>query len=168
MPAIPLTFARYGLPAAAKFLCFGAAGLLPASLAIEVCSLKIEHVSPETLVHQEICRRTPLGQQAAKARQHGAAVPDQILLAILRKWFWARKPDAGFLLSGFPATLLHARVFDEWLDAREEALTGCFSIEPEAGVAPAAPGPAVNPAIIEHYRTLGLLPESSLSAFGLV
>ena len=168
MPAIPLTFSRFGLPAAAKCLCFGAPGALPATLAIEVRSLKIEHVSPESLVHQEICRRTPLGQQAAKARQHGAAVPDQILLAILRKWFWARKPDAGFLLSGFPATLLHARVFDEWLDAREEALTGCFSIEPEAGVAPAAPGPAVNPAIIEHYRTLGLLPESSLSAFGLV
>ena len=169
MPAIPLTFARYGLPAAAKFLCFGAAGLLPASVAIDVCSLKIEHVSPETRVHQEICRRTPLGQQSAKARKHGAAVPDQTLLAILRKWFWARKPDAGFLLSGFPATLLHACVFDEWLDARDEALTGCLCIEPDkAGAAPAAPGPAVQPAVIEHYRTLGLLSESSLSAFDLI
>jgi adenylate kinase len=168
MPAIPLTFARYGLPAAAKFLCFSATGSLPANLSVEACSLKIEHVSPETLVHQEICRRTPLAAQATRARQNGAAVPDQTLLAILRKWFWGRKLDAGFLLSGFPATLLHARVFDEWLDAREEALTGCLCFEPAAGAAFAEPGPAVNPEVIEHYRMLGLFPEPSLSAFDLV
>ena len=168
MPVIPHTFSRFGLTAAAKLLCFSAAGPLPAGLSIEVCSLKIEHVSPETLVHQEICRRTPPGQQAAKARQRGSAVPDQTLLAILRKWFWARKPDAGFLLSGFPATLLHARVFDEWLEAREEALTGCLCFEPAAGAAFAEPGPAVNPEVIEHYRMLGLFPEPSLSAFDLV
>ena len=135
--------------AGVKLLYFGAASPLPAGLAAEARSLKIEHVSPEALVHQEICRRTPLGRQALQARQHGAAVPDQTLLAILRKWFWARKPDAGFLLEGFPATLLHARLFDEWLEAREEALTGCLWA-----------GPAANPAVLEHYRTLGLLLES--------
>jgi adenylate kinase len=168
MPAIPLTFSQYGFTAAAKLVCFGVFGSLPASMTIEARSLKIEHVSPETLMQQEICRRTPLGQQAAKARQHGATVPDQTMLAILRKWFWARKLDAGFLLSGFPATLLHACVFDEWLDARGEALTGCVHFEPEIGAAPAATSPAVNPAVIEHYRTLGLLAGSSLSNFDLI
>jgi adenylate kinase len=153
MPVIPHTFSLAGLPVGAKLLCFGAIGALPARLTAEARSLKIEHVSPEALVHQEICRRTPLGQQAAQARQHGAAVPDQTLLAILRKWFWARKPDAGFLLEGFPATLLHARMFDEWLEAREEALTGCLWA-----------GPAANPAVLEHYRTLGLLLEPGPSA----
>jgi adenylate kinase len=168
MPVIPLTFSRFGLTAAAKLLYFDAPGTLPASWASEVCSLKIEHVSPETLVHQEICRRTPLGLQSAKARQHGLTVPDQTLLSILRKWFWARKPDAGFLLSGFPATLLHARVFDEWLEAREEALTGCLWVAPEVRGPTAAPGLAVVPAVIEHYRTLGLLGEPSLSVPALV
>ena len=146
---MPHTFSLSGLAAGSKLLSFGATGVLPARLAAGVRSLKIEHVSPEVLVHQEICRRTPLGQQAAQARQHGAAVSDQILLAILRKWFWARKPDAGFLMEGFPATLLHARVFDEWLEARNEALTGCFCGEPRS--------PLVKPATVEHYRTFGLL-----------
>jgi adenylate kinase len=154
MPVIPHTFSLSGsFAAGVKLLYFGAAGTLPARLAAEARSLKIEHVSPEALVHQEICRRTPLGRQAQQARQHGAAVPDQTLLAILRKWFWARKPDAGFLLEGFPATLLHARLFDEWLEAREEALTGCLWA-----------GPAANPAVLEHYRTLGLLLEPGPSA----
>jgi adenylate kinase len=160
MPVIPHTFSLPGLAAGAKLLYFGATGAMPARLATEARSLKIEHVSPEALVHQEICRRTPLGQQAAQARQHGAAVPDQILLAIFRKWFWARKPDAGFLLEGFPATLLHARVFDEWLDARDEALVGCLCVGPRP--------PTVKPATVEHYRTLGLLLEFEPAALAPV
>jgi adenylate kinase len=168
MPAISHAFSPSGLTAGAKFLCFVAAGPLPANLVAGARSLKIEHVSPESLVHQEICRRTPLGQQAAKARKHGAAVPDQTLLAILRKWFWARKPDAGFLLSGFPATLLHARVFDEWLDAREEALTGCLCVEPGFGATAPDPNHAASLAVIEHYRTLGLLLEPGSPALELV
>jgi adenylate kinase len=37
------------------------------------------------------------------------------MIALVRRWFWARKPEAGFALAGFPATLLQAKVFDEWL-----------------------------------------------------
>ncbi len=99
-------------------------------------------------MQQEISRRTPLGQQAGQALTRGSAVPDRIHLALLRKWFWARKPDAGFLLEGFPATLLQALVFDEWLEARDEILTACLA-------APSAPAD-----IVTHYRTQGLTCET--------
>ena len=98
-------------------------------------------------MQQEISRRTPHGQQAAQALTRGSAVPDQVHLALLRKWFWARKPDAGFLLEGFPATVLQALVFDEWLEARGETLTACFAASPHF----AEP-------VVTHYRTQGLLP----------
>ena len=98
-------------------------------------------------MQQEISRRTPHGQQAAQALSHGSAVPDQLHLALLRKWFWARKPDAGFLLEGFPATLLQALVFDEWLEARGENLSACF-----------AAGPLSADPVATHYRTQGLHP----------
>ena len=73
-------------------------------------------------------------------------------MALLRRWFFARKPDAGFILSEFPATLLQAKVFDEWLDARDENLQGVFV------------GLGSNEVVVLHYRTLGLLTEASVLA----
>jgi adenylate kinase len=125
--------------AKAKFLLLGPVGSLSANLINQVRSLNLEHVSPASLVQQEISRRT----RSALPRD-----VNQAHLALLRKWFWARKPDAGFLLEGFPATLLQALVFDEWLEARGENLTACFA-------APAAPAD-----VVTHYRTQGLACEA--------
>jgi adenylate kinase len=132
--------------AKAKILLLGQSGPHFADLILQGRSLNIEHVSPAFLVQQEISRRTPHGQQAMQAITRGSAVPDQVQLALLRKWFWARKPDAGFLLEGFPATLLQALVFDEWLEARGENLTACF-----VAVLHSADS------VVTHYRTQGLL-----------
>lgn len=87
-------------------------------------------------MRQEISRRSPLAKAA------GAAT-----LALMRRWFWARKPDAGFVLTDFPATLLQAKVLDEWLDARDETLDAVTAPAPEV----------VAPELIDHYRDLGLL-----------
>lgn len=90
-------------------------------------------------MQQEISRRT----RSALPRDL-----NQLHLALLRKWFWARKPDAGFLLEGFPATLLQALVFDEWLEARGEILTAVFASE-------------TTPVdLVTYYRTQGLTPVS--------
>ena len=139
--------AFYALASAkAKILLLGPSGPHFAVLVLPGRSLNLEHVSPAFLVQQEISRRTPHGQQAAQALSHGSAVPDQLHLALLRKWFWARKPDAGFLLEGFPATLLQALVFDEWLEARGETLTAGLAADPLSA----------DP-VITYYRTQGLL-----------
>lgn len=145
-------FSAFGSPKA-KIILLGPEGPQHAGLKAEARSFSIEHVSPATLVQQEISRRTPHGQQAAAALSRGSAVPDQTLLAVLRKWFWARKPDAGFLLEGFPATLLQAKVLDEWLEARGEDLTGFFAADPLSA----------DP-VVTYYRTQGLLCGASRAA----
>ena len=133
-------------PAKAKIILLGHSGPHFAGWINQGRSLNLEHVSPALLVQQEISRRTPVGQQAASAITRGSAVPDHLHLALLRKWFWARKPDAGFLLEGFPATLLQALVFDEWLEARGETLTAGLAADPLSA----------DP-VITYYRTQGLL-----------
>ena len=70
-------------------------------------------------------------------------------ILVQRRWFFARKPDAGFVLTDFPATLLQAKVFDEWLDARDEDLNGVVA------------GSGSDESVVQHYRTLGLLLETS-------
>jgi adenylate kinase len=99
--------------------------------------LNLEHVSPQRLKAPEISRRAA-----------SAAAEEANRLALMRRWFFARKPDAGFVLTEFPATLLQAKVFDEWLEARDEALDGVFA------------GAGAHESVVEHYRTLGLLQEA--------
>jgi adenylate kinase len=122
-------FSRCGVPAKTKLVCLGAPD---ENLMSWARSLNLEHVSPAELMRPEISRRPgPAGDEAT--------------LAAMRRWFFARKPEAGFVLTDFPATLLQAKVFDEWLEARAETLDAAFASPPaDAGV-------------IEHYRTHGLL-----------
>jgi adenylate kinase len=74
----------------------------------------------------------------------------------MRRWFWTRKPEAGFILTEFPATLLQAKVLDEWLEARDETLDAVLDATAgnENGNANLPIGPA---AVIAHYRAQGLL-----------
>lgn len=139
-------FSRFGGSAKSKILVLGSPGISSETQLSPFRSLNIEHVSPAILMAQEISRRTPLGQKAGQLHRAGQPVPEETLFAVMRRWFWARKPDAGFVLTNFPATLLQAKVLDEWLDTRDEALNGVLF----AG--------DVEPALVGHYRTLGLEP----------
>lgn len=138
-------FSQFGPIARVKLLILGSSGGSHESLMGRLRSLNFEHVSPADLLSQEISRRTPLGLKAERAARGGPAVPSEATVALMRRWFWTRKPDAGFALTGFPATLLQAKVFDEWLDARGEALDAVLALE------------GADSATVGHYRTLGLL-----------
>ena len=107
-------------------------------------SLNFEHVSSADLIKQEISRRTSVGIAAQRALEKDQPIPDNLVLGVLRRWIWARKPDAGFVLTDFPATLLQAKVFDEWLDTRGIALTACAVTASSSST------------ILDHYRTQGV------------
>jgi adenylate kinase len=130
-------FAGFGPAAKAKLVILGSSDFHQ-SLMDRARSLNLEHVSPSRLKGPEISRRAV-----------SAAAEEANRLALMRRWFFARKPDAGFVLTDFPATLLQAKVFDEWLDARDEALSAVFA------------GPGSNESVVQHYRTLGLHHETS-------
>ena len=127
-------FSSLGSQARTKILFLGSSDSRREELIDRARSLHIEHVSPAGLDRRGISRKS------------GSAVTDELaILAHLRRWFFARKPDAGFVLTDFPATLLQAKVFDEWLDARDESLDAVHA------------GPGSSGSIVTHYSTLGLL-----------
>ena len=138
MAAINDLFSDLGPPAKTKLLLLGSSDFRSENLMNRVRSLNLEHVSPANLMRSEISRRS------------GSAATDEMTtLARLRRWFFTRKPDAGFVLTDFPATLLQARVFDEWLESRDEALNAAFHV-----------GFSSDESVVQHYRTLGLLVET--------
>ena len=138
MDAIFDPFSHLGAVAQTKLLLLGSTDFRTEEMMNRVRSLQLEHVSPAGLMRRGISRsRGP------------AAGNEDSMLAHLRRWFFSRKPDAGFVLTDFPATLLQAQVFDEWLDARDEAI--------DAVVA----GPGAPAQVVRHYRTHGLLLEAA-------
>ena len=141
MSAIFDLFSLSGAPAQTKLLLLGSMDVRTEEMMDRARSLQIEHVSPAGLMRRGI------------SRSRGHADGDEAgHLALLRRWFFARKPDAGFVLADFPATLLQAKVFDEWLDARGEEIDAAV-----AGIGASLP-------VVGHYRTLGLLFEGAPAA----
>ena len=87
-----------------------------------------DHFSIARLISEEVARKTPSGIVCEKSTRAGLPVPDDVILELARHWFWSRKASRGFLAEGFPSTVGQAIVFDEWLDARDEALTACVHV----------------------------------------
>lgn len=135
------SFSGAGPGKKAKFLIIGSSDSGVSALISRFSSLNLEHVSPVLLKVPGISRRAV-----------PTAADEVSRLALMRRWFFARKPDAGFVLTDFPATLLQAKVFDEWLETRGEALSAVLA------------GPGAPVALVEHYGTLGLLQEPAVPA----
>jgi adenylate kinase len=131
-------FSHLGAPAQTKLLLLGSIDFRTEEMMNRARSLQLEHVSPAGLMQRGISRTR--GENAGNEASG---------VALLRRWFFARKPDAGFVLTDYPATLLQAKVLDEWLEVRGESI--------DAVVA----GPGALEPIVEHYRTLGLLHEAT-------
>lgn len=112
-----------------NLIFIGPPGAGKGSLADKLCSLNLEHVSSGDFFRAEVARNTPLGAAFEKALQKGEFVPDEATLAVMRKWYFGRKGNAGFLLDGFPRNLLQAKVFAEWMAARRESLAGCIYLK---------------------------------------
>ena len=145
-------------PAAAhlRLMLVGSAGALSRRVIDSVRSLHhCEFVSADDLLMQEIAGRSAVGTAAARARAAGRPVTDDAMLAVMRRWYWSRKSNRGFVLSGFPATVIQAMVFDQWLDERDEALTACLWLD-ETGTSSAAAS-VNNRRVAAHYQERGLL-----------
>lgn len=75
----------------------------------------IPHISTGDMLREAVADGTPLGQQAAPIMAAGALVPDDLMVGIIHERM--AKPDArkGFILDGFPRTLVQAEKLDAML-----------------------------------------------------
>lgn len=75
----------------------------------------IPQVSTGDMLREARAQGTPMGREAAKYMDAGQLVPDDVVIGIVKERI--QKPDCkkGFILDGFPRTLVQAQALDQVL-----------------------------------------------------
>ncbi len=74
----------------------------------------IPHISTGDIFRAEIERGSEIGRKAKEYVDRGLLVPDEIVIEIVRKRLSEPDTVRGFILDGFPRTIVQARALDEF------------------------------------------------------
>ena len=77
----------------------------------------VPHVSTGDMFRTAIADRTELGLQVEPILASGELVPDELTIAMIRDRLSRDDATSGFVLDGFPRTLVQAEALDEMLHA---------------------------------------------------
>lgn len=80
-----------------------------------VSQLQIPHISTGDLFRENIKNKTQLGQDAKHYIDKGELVPESLVLNMLFDRLSRPDTEKGYLLDGFPRTLLQAEAFDKFI-----------------------------------------------------
>lgn len=78
-------------------------------------SWKIPHISTGEILRACVVAQTPLGQKAKSYMDRGELVPDQVLMDIVRERLHQPDAKSGWILDGFPRTVIQANFLSELL-----------------------------------------------------
>ena len=84
--------------------------------------LGVPHLSTGDLLRAAVQEQTSLGQMAEEYMSAGRLVPDPLILQLIGERVGREDCHGGYLLDGFPRTLVQAQSFDEVLDKIGEAI----------------------------------------------
>lgn len=77
--------------------------------------LGIPHISTGDMLREELKKGTSLGLKVKAFMAKGELVPDQMILEVMKKRLEEKDCEAGFILDGFPRTLVQAEGLDALL-----------------------------------------------------
>ncbi|MBQ1341960.1 MAG: adenylate kinase [Erysipelotrichaceae bacterium] len=72
----------------------------------------VTHISTGDMFREEVKNNTKLGQKANEYMQAGLLVPDELVIDMVVDRVSRKDCDNGYLLDGFPRSLIQANVFD--------------------------------------------------------
>ena len=78
---------------------------------------QVKHLSTGNLFRQEIASGSELGLELKSYMDKGELVPDELTIRLLKEEISKSKYNNGFLLDGFPRTLVQAQALSEMLNA---------------------------------------------------
>lgn len=80
------------------------------------------HISTGDLLREEIKNKTEIGKQAESLMKEGKFVSDDVILKLISKKIEDPSCSNGYILDGFPRTLVQAEKYDELLEKANKDL----------------------------------------------
>lgn len=89
----------------------------------------IPHVSAGDILRHEMKSGTKLGKEAKKFVTHGKLVPDELIISIIRNTLKGENYQKGFVLDGFPRTIVQAKALDSLLEELDKKISIAINID---------------------------------------
>ena len=89
----------------------------------------IPHISTGDMLRENVRNNTELGQQAKEYMNSGKLVPDELINAMVEKRLLEPDCQKGYLLDGFPRTLVQARAFEEMAERIGKPVQSVLALE---------------------------------------
>lgn len=94
----------------------------------------IPHISTGDIFRYNIKQGTELGKKAKGYMDQGLLVPDEVVVEIVEDRLKQEDCTGGFLLDGFPRTVVQAEALDKVLANMDSALDRVINIEVDKGI----------------------------------
>jgi len=95
---------------------------------------KIPHISTGDIFRYNIKKGTELGKKAKSYMDQGLLVPDEVVVEIVEDRLKQDDCTGGFLLDGFPRTVVQAEALDKALISMDIALDKAINIEVDKSI----------------------------------
>lgn len=105
------------------------------------------------MLRAAVAAKTPLGLEAKKAMESGALVSDDIVIGLIEEATKTPECSRGFILDGFPRTVVQAKKLDEMLARRAQSIDQVLDFQvPDAVLVERVVGRLVHPASGRSYH----------------
>jgi adenylate kinase len=89
----------------------------------------IPHISTGDIFRKQISEKTPFGIEAKETIDKGQLAPDEITIHMVEERIGLEDCKVGFLLDGFPRTLVQAVAFESYLQNGKDKLDAVILVE---------------------------------------
>jgi adenylate kinase len=97
----------------------------------------LAHISTGDILRKAVADGTPLGLEAKRYMDAGELVPDEVVIGLVKERLSQPDTEAGFILDGFPRTVVQAEALDAALADLGKSIDAAVAIvvDPEVIVA---------------------------------
>ncbi len=89
----------------------------------------IPKISTGDILRAAVKDNTDLGKQAKRFMEKGELVPDEIVIGLIKERIVEPDCEAGYILDGFPRTILQAEKLEETLAAMDQEIDSVVDLE---------------------------------------